>query len=136
MTITTDQLDAPARVLRARFRDRLEKEYRHLHEIDRTGLPEAEHQLIDRQITLIHDQLGFLPHPHVGSRICCGSCAMIDAGTGPRAVLIVGLDVPDDDLICIDSALGRALVGAEAGERIRFQAADGPRTVHVIAVES
>jgi hypothetical protein len=84
-------------------------------------------------------------HPAVHG-IRPGCHAVIDTGDGPRTVLIAsagacgaddGTDADadaDKAVVPTESPLGRALLGARVGDRVRFRAPAGPRMVRVIAI--
>lgn len=70
--------------------------------------------------------------------IRAGSHAIIDTGEGPRTVLIAfpgAYAAGDEEAVPADSPLGRALLGARVGDRVRFRAAAGPRMARVIAIQ-
>lgn len=69
-----------------------------------------------------------------------GCSAVIDTGDGPCTVLIAipGSGSVDNDaadaVVPTESPLGRALLGARVGDRVRFRAPAGPRMVRIIAI--
>lgn len=128
------ELRAGAHGLRSRVRDLLQEEYRQLRSLDRASRSPGEVELIDRRIREVHDYLGTITDRPLGSGISVGSCAVIDAGAGVRIVLISPLEVYDEDVLTVENALGRALIGARPGDRVRFAGADGTGMARVVAV--
>lgn len=69
-----------------------------------------------------------------------GCHAVIDTGDGPHTVLITspgtdgGGGGGGETVVPTDSPLGRALLGARVGDRVRVRSAAGPRMARVIAI--
>ncbi|WP_019875245.1 GreA/GreB family elongation factor [Sporichthya polymorpha] len=136
MSAATPDVRAGARTLRARVRELLEEEYRRLRELDRESRSPAELELIDRRIRDVHDYLGTVVDRAAGVGIGVGTTVVIDDGKGPRTVLVSPLEVYDPDALSAEDGLGRALIGARPGDRVRYATPDGPTMVRVVAVGS
>ena len=136
--------------LRARVREELEAEYARLRSVDRpallallteggaaesTEVLEAELSVVDERLASLHDYLGDLHEPPGGGQPGLGSCVQVDLGAGSRWMLLASLAVPDDDVVAVDSPLGRALLHAYPGETFAFETPEGPRTGRLVAVE-
>lgn len=136
--------------LRARVRDGLEAEYARLCSVDRpalltlltnegvaesTEVLQAELSAMDERIASLHDYLGDLHEPPGGGQPGLGSCVQVDLGAGSRWMLLASLVVPDDDVVAVDSPLGRALLRAYPGETFAFETPEGSRTGRLVAVE-
>lgn len=136
--------------LRARVRDELEAEYARLRSVDRPALLallaeggaaesievlQAELAVMDERLASLHDYLGDLHEPPAGGQPGLGSCVQVDLGAGSRWMLLASLAVPDDDVVAVDSPLGRALLAACPGETFAFETPGGPRTGRLVAVE-
>ena len=69
--------------------------------------------------------------------ILAGCRAVIDIGDGPRTLLIAApgpIEAADETVVPADSPLGRALIGARVGDRVRFRTPTGPRMARVVAL--
>lgn len=144
--------------LRARVRTQLETEYARLHTVDRPALLQllaekgetqgsaeassgtgdvlrAELAVLEERIAAVHDYLGDLHEPPAGGQPGLGSAVEVDLGDGPRWMLLASLAVADDDVVAVDSPLGRALLGAHPGQAFAFTTPEGPRTGRLVAVE-
>jgi uncharacterized protein len=144
--------------LRARVRGQLEAEYARLHTVDRPALLQlladkgqveggtdassetvdvlaAELAVLEERIAAVHDYLNDLHEPATGGQPSLGSAVEVDLDDGPRWMLLASLPVADDDVIAVDSPLGRAVLAAHPGEEFAFAAPDGPRTGRLLAIE-
>ena len=153
MTATT--LDyAPGAVtweLRIQVWDRVEQEYLRLRAVDRPALLkrfDADDDgtdigkvgraiaITDYQIAAIGDYLRTVHEPHPDSSVCPDCCVLLDRGEGPRWHLLAALSDGDDPpVIASDSALGRAVIGARAGQVVHYPTPTGQRMARVIALE-
>lgn len=139
------------RELRVRVRERLEDEYLRLRGSERPALLETlrsiqpadgtdpdvvagELEVVDDRIEAIHRYLGVLHDIHAESGLCEDCCALVDFGDGPQWVLLAGLAVSEDQVVSVDSPLGKALFGAYAGDTVIFPGPSGLRGVRVLAV--
>lgn len=136
--------------LRARVRDELEAEYARLRGVERpalltllaeaggaesTEVLQAQLAAMDERLASLHDYLGDLHEPPGGGQPGLGSCVQVDLGAGSQWLLLASLAVPDDDVVAVDSPLGRALLRAYPGETFAFETPEGPRSGRLIAVE-
>ena len=67
--------------------------------------------------------------------LCPGAMLVLDFGTGPETYRFGALDVDDGlDVVTPESPLGRALAGAEAGQRVTYPTPRGEASVTVVSI--
>ena len=153
MTVTTVEIAAGAvsRELRIRVREQLEEKYLRLCAVDRPALLLARLEadddgsdvvaveralaIADYQIAAIHDYLGAVHGLRPHTIVCLDCCVLLDRGDGPHWFLVAALPEADLPVIAVDSALGRAVIGARQGQVVHYPTPTGPRTARVIALE-
>jgi hypothetical protein len=151
MTTTSNESAAfGVRRLRSRVRDRLVTEYLQLRTVDRPALLRRlqiamgsqdaevfERQLvvIEERINAVHDHLGVIHERHAGQGAGSGCGLLVDLGEGPRELLLTDIAVDDDQVVTVDSPLGRALVGASPGGQVSYLTPEGPRMARLLAIE-
>ncbi len=152
MTVTTVEIapGAVSRQLRIQVREHFEDEYLRLRAVDRPALLLASLEadddgtdvvaveralaISDYQIAAIHDYLGTVHDPRPHDLVCLDCCVLLDRGDGPDWSLVAALPETDLPVIAVDSALGRALIGARPGQVVEYPTPVGPRTARVLAL--
>lgn len=137
-------------VLREQVRGRLEQEYLRLGAVDRPALLESfnadgagiEDTTVERALAItdyrlaaISDFLRVAHEPHPDDAVCPDCCVLVDRGDGPQWFVLAALN-EGDLVIASDSALGRAVIGARAGQVVQYPDPTGLRTARVVALES
>lgn len=150
MTATTVRF-APGAVsqgLRLQVRDRLERRYLRLLDFERPALLQRFDDgekaatvgraiaITDYEIAAIQHHLGTEHDAHPDGGVCSNCCVLLDQGDGPQWLLLAALPEEGLPVIASDSALGRALIGAHAGQTVQFPTPSGARTADLIAVEA
>lgn len=140
-----------AGALRGQLRIRLEREYLRLRSVERPvlmgkfdsaqdGAEDTETgralAITDYRLAAISDFLRVKHEPHPEDAVCPDCCVLVDAGDGPRWVVLGALTDAKLPVVAHDSALGRAVIGARPGDTVCYPDPSGPRTARVIALES
>lgn len=149
--VETTRSGAVTEVLRDQVRNRLEQEYLRLRTVDRPALLESFDAdeagiadttvgralaITDYRLAAISDFLRAAHEPHPDDAVCPDCCVLVDRGDGPQWFVLAALSEGDLPVIASDSALGRAVIGARAGQVVQYPDPTGLRTARVVALES
>jgi transcription elongation factor GreA len=101
------------------------------------AVPELYLAEVEARIRRLRDRLAALDRTAVvpGNGPLTGRTVVLDFGDGPERYLLAAFPDGRTPVITPDSPLGRALVGARAGQQVTYPSPRGTATVTLVAVE-
>jgi hypothetical protein len=98
---------------------------------------EAELETLNERIVRVRGYLARLHEPGHSIAARTDSAVLVDLGDGPQLTMLAELPVPTiGAVVPVDSPLGMALLGAAAGDTVRYPTPLGTRSARVLAVEA